>query len=43
MCERLNKGNNAIEREVISSYQVAQRLGFNDDFRTWENLLRIGD
>jgi hypothetical protein len=28
VCERPNKGNTAIEREVISSYQVAQRLGF---------------
>jgi hypothetical protein len=36
-----NKGNKAIEREVISSYQVAQSLGFNGDFRAWEHLLRI--
>ena len=40
-CERPNKGNKAIEREVISSYQVAQSLGFNGDFRIWEHLLRI--
>jgi hypothetical protein len=39
--ERPNKGNKAIEREVISSYQVAQSLGFNGDFRAWEHLLRI--
>jgi cell division protein FtsB len=36
--ERPNKGNKAIEREVISSYQVAQSLGFNGDFRAWETL-----
>ena len=41
VCERPNKGNKAIEREVISSYQVAQSLGFNGDFRAWEHLLRI--
>jgi hypothetical protein len=41
VCERPNKGNKAIEREVISSYQVAQSLGFKGDFRTWEHLLRI--
>ena len=41
VCERPNKGNKAIEREVISSYQVAQGLGFNGDFRHWEHLLRI--
>ena len=36
-----NKGNKATERETISSYQVAQSLGFNGDFRAWEHLLRI--
>ena len=41
VCERPNKGNKAIEREIISSYQVAQSLGFNGDFRAWEHLLRI--
>jgi hypothetical protein len=41
VCERQNKGNKAIEREVISSYQIAQSLGFNGDFRSWEHLLRI--
>jgi hypothetical protein len=39
--ERPNKGNKAIEREILSSYQVAQSLGFNGDFRAWEHLLRI--
>jgi hypothetical protein len=41
VCERPNKGNKAIEREIISSYQVAQSLGFKGDFRAWEHLLRI--
>jgi hypothetical protein len=41
VCERPNKGNKAIEREVISSYQIAQSFGFNGDFRAWEHLLRI--
>ena len=39
--ERPNKGNKAIERELISSYQVAQSLAFKGDFRAWEHLLRI--
>jgi hypothetical protein len=39
--ERPNKGNKAIEREVVSSYQIAQSLGFNGDYRAWEHLLRI--
>lgn len=41
VCERPNKGGKAIEREVISSYQLAQSLGFKGDFRAWEHLLRI--
>jgi hypothetical protein len=40
-CERPNKGNKAIEREVLASFQVAQSLGFKGDFRTWEHLLQI--
>jgi hypothetical protein len=41
VCERPNKGNKAIEREIISSYQAAQSLGFLGDFRAWEHLLRF--
>jgi hypothetical protein len=41
--ERPNKGNKAIEREVISSHQIAQSFGFNGDYRAWEHLLRIHD
>ena len=41
VCQRPNKGNKAIEREVISTYQVAQSPGFMGDFRQWEHLLRI--
>ena len=41
VCERPNKGDTAIEREIISSYQLAQSLGFKGDFRAWEHLLRI--
>jgi hypothetical protein len=38
VCERPNKGNKAIEREIISSFQVAQCLGFNGDFRSPASL-----
>ena len=41
VCERPNKGDTAIEREIISSYQLAQSLGFKGNFRAWEHLLRI--
>ena len=30
-----------IERNVIASFQIAQSLGFNGDYRAWEHLLRI--
>ena len=39
--ERPGKGNKAIERAVLSSYQIAQGLGFRGDYRAWEHLLRI--
>ena len=41
VCERPNKSNKAIERTVLSSYQIAQSLGFNGDFRGWEHLLLL--
>jgi hypothetical protein len=41
VCERPNKGNKAIEREVLASFKLAQSLGFQGDFRAWEHLLRI--
>jgi hypothetical protein len=27
----------------ISTFQVAESIGFKGDFRAWEHLLRIGD
>ena len=41
VCERPNKGNKAVEREVLASFQLAQRVGFMGDFRAWEHLLRL--
>ena len=37
VCERPNKGNKGVERTIIASYQIAQSLGFNGDFRAWEH------
>jgi hypothetical protein len=31
------------ERCVISSFKIAESMGFKGDFRQWEDLLRIGD
>jgi uncharacterized protein YhaN len=41
VCERPDKGNKQIERCVISTFQIAQSLGFKGEFRQWEHLLRI--
>jgi hypothetical protein len=30
-----------IDHCVISTFQVAESIGFNGDFRAWEHLLRI--
>ena len=42
-CERAGKSGKQIERCVISTFQVAESMGFKGDFRQWEHLLRIGD
>ena len=42
-CERAGKGGKQIERRVISTFQIAESMGFKGDFRQWEDLLRIGD
>ena len=41
--ERPGKGSKPLERAVLSTYQIAQSLGFKGDFRAWEHLLRIHD
>ena len=43
VCERAGKGGKQIERCLISTFQVAERIGFKGDFRQWEHLLRIGE
>ena len=42
-CERPDKGGKRIESCLISTFQVAESMGFKGDFRLWEHLLRIGD
>ena len=31
-----------IERCVISTFRIAESLGFRGDFRQWEHLLQVG-
>jgi hypothetical protein len=39
----LGRSGKQSERCVISSFQIAESMGFRGDFREWEDLLRIGD
>ena len=41
--EIAGKSGKRIERCVISTFQIAEKLGFRGNFRQWEHLLRIGD
>ena len=42
-CERAGKSGKQIERCVISTFQVAESMGFKGEFRQWEYLLRVGE
>jgi hypothetical protein len=42
-CQRAGKSGKQIERCVISTFQVAESMGFKGDFRQWEGLLRIAE
>ena len=42
-CERAGKSGKQIERCLISTFQVAESMGFKGDYRQWQELLRIGD
>ena len=42
-CELTGKSGKAIERCIISTFRIAESLGFKGDFRQWEDLLRIGE
>ena len=42
-CETAVKSGKQIERCVISSFQIAESMGFRGDFRPWEDLLRVGE
>ena len=37
------KSGKQIEPRFVSTFQIAQRMGFKGEFRQWEHLLRIGD
>ena len=42
-CDHSGKSGKQIERCVISTFRVAESLGFNADIRQWEHVMRIGD
>ena len=42
-CHHSCKSGKQIERCLISTFKVAESIGFKGEFRQWEELLRIGD
>jgi hypothetical protein len=42
-CETAGKSGRQIERCVIAGFRIAESVGFQGDFRQWEELLRLGD
>jgi hypothetical protein len=42
-CQRAGKSGKQIERCVISTFHVAESMGFKGEFRQREELLRVGD
>ncbi len=42
-CDSSGKSGKQIERCLISTFKVAESLGFKGDIRQWQELLRIGD
>ncbi len=42
-CDSSGKSGKPIERCVISTFRVAESMGFKGDIRQWQELLRIGD
>jgi hypothetical protein len=43
VCERGGKGGKQIERCLISTFRVAESMGFKGEYRQWEHLLRVGE
>jgi hypothetical protein len=40
-CDSAGKSGHRIERALLSSYQVAMKLGFQGSVREWETLLKV--
>jgi hypothetical protein len=42
-CDHAGKSGKQIERCLLSTFRVAESMGFKGDIRQWQELLRIGD
>ena len=40
-CDHSGKSGKQIERCLISTFKVAESMGFKGDFRQWEHLMRV--
>jgi hypothetical protein len=43
MRNRRKVSGKQIERCVISSFQIAESMGFKGEFRQWVDVLRVGE
>jgi hypothetical protein len=43
VCQHAGKSGKQIERCVISTFQIAEGMGFKGEFRQSEHVLRVGD
>ena len=43
VCQRAGKGGKPIERCAISTFKIAESIGFKGDHRQWVELLRVAD
>ena len=42
-CDHAGKSGKQIGRCLLSTFRVAESMGFKGDIRQWQELLRIGD
>jgi hypothetical protein len=42
-CDHSGKSGKQIERCLISTFKVAERMGFKGNYHQWDHLRRIGD
>jgi len=42
-CDHSGKSGKQIDRCLLSTFKIAESMGFKSHYRQWQHLLRIGD